>query len=106
MDIHRLRALREGKGISQGEAAKRMGIVRTTYSNYEVGNREPDNYTLKILADFYEVTTDYLLGKETIEKTARDIENENLAKLIISIKDPEKKKAAIEYLKFLAGQNK
>ena len=62
MNIHRLRSLRERKKISQGEAAKRMGIVRTTYSNYEAGNREPDNYTLKVLSDFYGVTTDYLLG--------------------------------------------
>jgi transcriptional regulator with XRE-family HTH domain len=61
----RLRSLRERRGLSQGEAAKKMGIVRTTYSNYEAGNREPDNDTLKKIAEFFEVSTDYLLGRES-----------------------------------------
>jgi transcriptional regulator with XRE-family HTH domain len=55
--------LRERSGLTQSGAAKKMGIVRTTYSNYEAGNREPDNDTLKLFADFFEVTTDYLLGR-------------------------------------------
>lgn len=64
MRYDRLRSLRERRGISQTEAAKRMGMVRTTYSNYEAGNREPDNESLKKLAEFYEVSVDYLLGIE------------------------------------------
>lgn len=63
MKVERLRALRERKGLTQGQAAKKMGIVRTTYSNYEAGNREPDHETLAKMADFFEVTVDYLLGK-------------------------------------------
>ena len=70
MKIERLRSLRERRGLSQGEAAKQMGIVRTTYSNYEAGNREPDNETLKKIATFFEVSTDYLLGNETDNERA------------------------------------
>lgn len=44
-----------------------MKIVRTTYSNYEAGNREPDLDTLKKIADYYEVSADYLLDRDTIE---------------------------------------
>jgi transcriptional regulator with XRE-family HTH domain len=65
--VERIRALREKRGISQSRAAKDMKIVRTTYSNYEAGNREPDLDTLKKIADYYEVSTDYLLDRDTIE---------------------------------------
>ena len=64
MKVGRIRALRERKGVSQSRAAKDMGIVRTTYSNYEAGNREPDLDTIKKIADYFEVSTDYLLGQE------------------------------------------
>lgn len=62
MRTDRLRSLRERMGLNQGEAAKKMGIVRTTYSNYEAGNREPDNETLIKMAKFFDVSVDYLLG--------------------------------------------
>lgn len=64
MKIERLRSLREKMGLSQGEAAKKMGIVRTTYSNYEAGNRQPDNDTLKKFAEFFGVSVDYLVGND------------------------------------------
>lgn len=61
---YRLRNLRERMGLSQTAAAKKMGIVRTTYSNYEAGNREPDVETIKKMSEFFEVSTDYLLGND------------------------------------------
>jgi transcriptional regulator with XRE-family HTH domain len=65
-------------GISQTEAAKRLGIVRTTYSNYEAGNREPDVDTIKKMAEFFEVSVDYLLGrtddpKRVLKEQARQL---------------------------------
>lgn len=63
MRTDRLRSLRKKRGLSQVEAAKRMGIARTTYSNYEAGNREPDIDTLIEMANFYEVSVDYLVGR-------------------------------------------
>jgi transcriptional regulator with XRE-family HTH domain len=71
LNVERLRSLRERKNLSQGEAAKRIGIVRTTYSNYEAGNREPDNETLRRIADFYDFTIDYLLGGAKKENTKK-----------------------------------
>lgn len=59
---HRLKTLREKKGLSQSEVAKRMGIARTTYSGYELGTREPDQNTLKKLAKFFDVSVDFLVG--------------------------------------------
>ena len=99
MNIHRLRSLRESKKISQGEAAKRMWIVRTTYSNYEAGNREPDNYTLKILSDFYDVTTDYLLGVDE-NKIEASTEDPLLTEIRnMSDKQKEKLRRVIEIMK-------
>lgn len=50
-----IRSLREKKGFTQEEAAKKLGIPRSTYSNYELGKREPDLKTIKDIADFYSV---------------------------------------------------
>jgi transcriptional regulator with XRE-family HTH domain len=106
LNVQRLRSLREKKKITQSEAARRLNIVRTTYSNYEAGNREPDNDTLQMLANFYEVSTDYLLGVDTKEETQLDKDKKLALELIMSINDPDKKKAAVEYLRFLAGEKK
>lgn len=59
---NKLAELRKKKKLTQEDAAKRIGIPRSTYSNYESGKREPDLETLKLLADLYEVSTDYLTG--------------------------------------------
>lgn len=59
--------LRKSRGWTQEEISKKIGVHRGTYSNYETNKREPDYKTLKKLADIYEVTTDYLLGREKNE---------------------------------------
>lgn len=61
----RIRRLRKDKGLTQEEAANRLRMIRSTYSNYENGNREPDFDTAKRIAEFYGVTVDYLLGAFT-----------------------------------------
>lgn len=59
-----LRELRKKKNVTQGDIAKLLGFSTTAYQNYERGINEPSNKSLCILADFYGVTTDYLLGRE------------------------------------------
>ena len=78
-----------------------MGIVRTTYSNYESGNRQPDNETLKKLADFYEVTVDYLLGKDTINDQARNAVIEEYLRL-----PPHDRKIVDDIIKALSEKHK
>lgn len=60
----RLKALRTDKGLSQKEMAEYLGISQPAYANYERQAREADYETLKKLADYFNVTTDYLLGRE------------------------------------------
>lgn len=59
----RLRELRNEKGKKQHEVADYLGITRPAYTAYESGNRQPDLATVTKLAEFFSVTTDYLLGK-------------------------------------------
>lgn len=59
----RLLKLRKNRRLTQQELSKIIGIARTTYQGYENGSREPDFTTLEKIADFFDVTTDYLLGR-------------------------------------------
>lgn len=60
----RLRSLRERKNLSQTELAKWMNLPNQSISNYERDYRKPPFEVIQKLADFYEVSIDYLLGRE------------------------------------------
>ncbi len=55
--------LRLSHGFTQAELADALGISRSRIGMYETGAREPDFETLEIIADFFNVDTDYLLGR-------------------------------------------
>jgi transcriptional regulator with XRE-family HTH domain len=55
--------LREERGIPQKELASQLNISISTVSNYENGVHCPDFKMLCRLADYFDVTTDYLLGR-------------------------------------------
>ena len=65
----KLRELREQKGVTQKEVATAVGCTPTVYSRYERGEREPDLATLCSLADYFEVSTDTLIGYIKNHKT-------------------------------------
>lgn len=58
----RLRKARENRGLSQTEVYRRTNINNKTLSRYESGGSEPDLETLKILAELYDVSINYLTG--------------------------------------------
>jgi len=58
----RIKELRLEKKMSQAQLGQVIGVNDRTISNYESGKREPDIQTIKKLCDFFEVTSDYLLG--------------------------------------------
>ena len=60
-----IKDLRESKGINMKEAARLLGMPYTTYVNYEKGLREPTSEILIQIADFYEVSIDYLVGRNS-----------------------------------------
>lgn len=63
--MNRLSELRTDKGISMKEAARLLDMPYTTYVNYEKGTREPNSETLITLADFYNTSVDYMIGKSS-----------------------------------------
>ncbi len=59
----RLQEARKRKKLRQTDMAEHFKIANRTYQNYEGGQRRPDYEMLVALADYLEVTTDYLLGR-------------------------------------------
>lgn len=58
-----LKRLRKQNKLSQTEAAKIFGISQTTYSDYERDIHEPPYKTLVQIADYFNTSTDFLLGR-------------------------------------------
>ena len=58
-----LKKLRESHCLTQAELAKKLQISSSTIAMYERGARNPDPDMLVRIADFFDVTTDYLLGR-------------------------------------------
>lgn len=59
----RLRKLRERKGISRRVLADFCQLSKSAVARYERGEREPTSGALSRMADYFEVSTDYLLGR-------------------------------------------
>ena len=60
--VERLDALKTSRNLLQKQIAEGSGIPIRTYRRYENGEREPSASTLVALANFFKVSTDYLLG--------------------------------------------
>lgn len=58
-----LKQLRSQDNINQADLAKAIGVSRSTIGMYECGEREPDFETMEAIADYFNVTMDYLHGK-------------------------------------------
>lgn len=64
-----LKTLRKTRGYTSAkDFCKAIGISFSTYQNYESGSRVPTVEMLVKIADFYGVTTDFLLGREPVPK--------------------------------------
>ena len=59
----RIRNLREDNDYKQDEIAKLLNCTQACYSNYENGKRDVPAEVLSTLADFYNVSVDYLMGR-------------------------------------------
>lgn len=60
----KLKYLREHQELSQKEICKRLGLPTSTYCRYESGETQPNLTTLKLIANFFDVTVDYLLDNQ------------------------------------------
>ena len=72
----KLKALREEKKISQSELANTFNLSQSTIAYYEANKKQPNFKTIIQLADYFNVTIDYLLDRTDIKTLSKIIESE------------------------------
>ena len=71
MIFEAIRTLREERGLSQAQVAAILGVAQNTYSQYETGKIEWTAPVLLRLADYYQVSVDFLLDRTPNTKLPR-----------------------------------
>lgn len=83
-----IKNLRLAHHLTQVDLAKELNVTKQTVSNWENDNIQPSIDILIKLADFFGVTTDYLLDREILTSiNAQDLSNEEIAHINLIIKD-------------------
>ena len=84
---NRLRDLREDRDLKQKDIAQLLQIHQTTYSDYELDRLNIPVPVLHVLADFYHVSVDYLLGLTNDERTVENFKQEDSKELTDFLRD-------------------
>ncbi len=122
--MERIRALREERGLTQKELAEAIGVDRTAIAKYESGASGAKSEMLGKLANYFDVTTDYILGRTNKKAPAPETQSrsdeEEIREYLQQIKDDpstrmmfdlvkgatlEEIKATVAFLKALREQN-
>lgn len=61
--VKRIKKLMDEYGLNQVKLAEKVGVKQNTISSWLSGKKEPSIRSLWLLADFFEVSTDYLIGR-------------------------------------------
>lgn len=64
----RIKTLRKERGLKQKEMAEALGLADRSYQSYEYGERFPDFHGLIAIADFFDVSLDYLVGRSDVRE--------------------------------------
>ncbi|MCK8825544.1 helix-turn-helix domain-containing protein [Fuchsiella alkaliacetigena] len=91
----RLKKLRKEKGLTLREMSNKFNRGRTSFSNYENDYRKPDMDLIKELADFFEVSVDYLLGRTDVKNPEQEV---RIPKEIKKHLSPEEQEFLLELL--------
>lgn len=108
----RLTKLRKNKKLTQQELAQELKISRSSLSQYEINKRQPDYETLKLIADYFKVSIDYLITGNMYSKSPDEMWKELLdPKTQIFFKDiqnaPEEKiDELIRFWEFMKERDK
>lgn len=85
----RLRRARDRKGLKQKEVNERTGISDKSLSRYENNASEPDAESLVKLSNLYEVSLDWLLGKEIKKRSANALPESEIERIVSEIEVEE-----------------
>lgn len=95
----KIKELRKNNKITQEQLGNAIGVSKMAISYFEKGKKSPGRESLKKIADYFGVTTDYLLGRsedpelnEEEDKVVSE-EGKNIMSLIESLPEDERKKA-------------
>lgn len=103
MFSRRLQELRRKKRMSQTELAKQLQVSRSSVSMYECGGRMPSYEVLEAIADLFNVSIAYLLGKE---KESIDYSDDKLYKINEQLPDDKKELLLVIAQEILDNQKK
>ena len=78
----------KSKKMTQEEVAKLLNVTTQTYQNYELNKREPNIETLIKLANIFDTTIDYLIGRE--KKQLIDKNDKEILEYLNKLKENEK----------------
>ena len=104
-----LKQLREEKGVTQKVVAKNCNLTATCICQLESGVRNPTGSTLKALAQYFNVSADYLLGIEDdfgIKQNGISQEEENVLAMFAALTEDEKKVFTDMLKRFAENSNK
>lgn len=73
--LKNLKLLRQERGLSQAELGKLIGHSQQSVANYETGANDPDLQTLIFLADYFNTSTDFILGRTTVRNCLSSLKN-------------------------------
>jgi transcriptional regulator with XRE-family HTH domain len=103
----RLKELRAIKDITQADLARLLGVTQQAVAKWENKKAEPDNNTLIKLADYFHVSTDYLLGHEPHKKSTLEYLPivGNIIKMLATL-SPKGREETASYVAYLADKEK
>ncbi|CZR81522.1 TPA: helix-turn-helix transcriptional regulator [Clostridioides difficile] len=101
----KLAQLRRDAGLNQRDLAKKLNIGNSTLAMYELDKREPDFKTLEKIADFFNVSVDYLFGRTSSKEIEIDEDVKEITDMIFEL-DEESRKAIFHMLDTLIKKNK
>ena len=85
--VNRIKDLREDRDMRQSDLAEATGIDQRTISNYETGKTYPDAYALIKLADFFDVSIDYLVGRTSCDFSSNQKKKKTIDGIISKLEE-------------------
>ena len=108
---NRLKSLREKRNLTKSQVADGIGVNTRAYIAYEYGERDVSTDVLCRLADFYGVSTDYLLGREeppdSIEMLVKEFGLSKMEELLIRVyfmSEPDVRKNLIAFAEKIVAE--
>ena len=107
MLARKLKELREIRKMSQAELADILDVAQQTVASWERGKSSPNYELLQRIADYFHVSTDYILGREEkrLPFAAALPVVGNIIKTLAAL-SPQKQEQAASYIAFLAQDDK